>query len=430
MTKKTVIVIGAGAGGATIARALAGRFHVKILDRRGDTPAFRQSISTLARLRSTGLFFDARMIAWLVRRMAIHKMDDGMLLVSGHGPGGTTPLAAGNGVRADEGLLALGLRLDDEFAKLAIDLPISPCREKRWTPKTRKLYTIFQDLGLGPNPTPKLVDFTKCTRCGKCVMGCQTGARWDARRFLAEAIRCGAELKSHSKVVRIHIQGSRAVGVHIKQRGRYHVLSADHVVLAAGGLGTPQILENSGITTDPTLFVDPVLCVAAEVPGANQDTEIPMPFVARQGPTLLSPYFDWLSFFFDRRWRFPSRNILSLMIKLADTPIGHVTAKGTVHKTLSSTDHAQLDHAVQTCHSIFERLGIPPEKTFLGTLHAGHPGGTLALTPNSCSTMHDARLPQNCWVADSSLLPGPFGMPPILTVMALAERIAKHICNA
>jgi hypothetical protein len=239
----------------------------------------------------------------------------------------------------------------------------------------------------------------------------------------------GAELETHYRVERIETRGSRAVGVHIKHRGRHHVLFADHVVLAAGGLGTPRILENSGITTDPTLFVDPVLCVAAEVPGANQDTEIPMPFVARQGPALLSPYFDWLSFFFNRRWRFPSHNILSLMIKLADTPMGHVTAKGVTQKTLTPADHAHLDHAVQTCHNVFTRLGISPLQTFLGTLNAGHPGGTLALTSTSCTTMHDSRLPQHFWVADSSLLPGPFGMPPILTVMALAERIAKHIYN-
>lgn len=428
MTKETVLVVGAGAGGAAAARALAKHFHVKILDQGKDTNAFRRGLSTLVSLRKTGLLYDERMASWLIRRMMVRKGDDGMLLVSGHGPGGTTALAAGNGVRADEGLVALGLRLDEEFSRLERDLKIVPCCENRWTQSTRKLYGIFKDLGLNPTPTPKFVDFSRCTRCGKCVMGCERLARWDARQFVAEAIQSGAELLQRAEVERIEIRGNRAIGVRLKKRlGRHAIIPADHVVLAAGGLGTPKILEHSEISTFPTLFVDPVLCVAAEVPSAKQDNEIPMPFVARQGPALLSPYFDWLSFFFDHRWRLPSSNILSLMIKLADTPSGHVTAEGVVHKKLTITDHAHLDQALQTCHTIFNRLGIPSERLFLGMVQAGHPGGTLALTKRTCSNLHDPALPDNCWVADSSLLPGPFGMPPILTIMALAERVAKHI---
>jgi len=65
------------------------------------------------------------------------------------------------------------------------------------------------------------------------------------------------------------------------------LVRADVVVLAAGGLGTPVILETSGIPASPTLFVDPVLCVAARWEGAGLERQLPMPFVSEQ-PTTFS----------------------------------------------------------------------------------------------------------------------------------------------
>ena len=61
-------------------------------------------------------------------------------------------------------------------------------------------------------------------------------------------------------------------------RERKKVSIADLIVLAAGGMGTPQILASSGIVCKPTLFVDPVLCVAAPFENAKQNRQISMPF--------------------------------------------------------------------------------------------------------------------------------------------------------
>jgi choline dehydrogenase-like flavoprotein len=40
-------------------------------------------------------------------------------------------------------------------------------------------------------------------------------------------------------------------------------------------------------------------------------------------------------------------------------------------------------------------------------------------------TMHPSRLPENVYVADASLLPSALGNPPILTIVAIAKRVAK-----
>jgi choline dehydrogenase-like flavoprotein len=41
---------------------------------------------------------------------------------------------------------------------------------------------------------------------------------------------------------------------------------------------------------------------------------------------------------------------------------------------------------------------------------------------------HADRLPANLYVADASLLPRSLGKPPILTIMALAQRVAA-VCR-
>jgi choline dehydrogenase-like flavoprotein len=39
--------------------------------------------------------------------------------------------------------------------------------------------------------------------------------------------------------------------------------------------------------------------------------------------------------------------------------------------------------------------------------------------------MHSSKLPDNLYVADASLFPESLGNPPILTIMAMAKRVAR-----
>lgn len=66
----------------------------------------------------------------------------------------------------------------------------------------------------------------------------------------------------------------------------------------------------------------------------------------------------------------------------------------------------------------------------LGTLNSGHPGGMLPLTADDAEALHSRSLPDNLYVADACLLPKSLGLPPILTIMALAKRIAKIVIHS
>jgi choline dehydrogenase-like flavoprotein len=220
------------------------------------------------------------------------------------------------------------------------------------------------------------------------------------------------------------VDNGRATGVVATNGRSTQLYPADLVVLAAGGFGTPVILQQSGIECQPSLFVDPVLCVATRWEKASQNREMPMPFAVQRERFMISPYFDLVSFFFNRTWGYPAGDIFSLMIKLADTNAGTVSPKG-VRKPLLEMDRVRLEEAVDCCKEILHRLGKKDTEIFLGTLNAGHPGGTLPLTERESLTLHHECLPPNLYVADATLFPNSLGNPPILTILALAKRIGK-----
>jgi choline dehydrogenase-like flavoprotein len=425
---KRAIVVGSGAGGAIMAKELQGSFAVTVVEQGPEFRPFPFPPDLLGRLRHTGIFFDERLIQLAFPRMVITKSTAGLIIVSGQGTGGTTPLSAGNAVRADQGLLRLGIDLEPEFQELAREVPITTAHRQKWRPATQELFTICARMGLQPEVLPKFGDPAKCVNCGLCVLGCKYNAKWDARQFLNTALAAGAKLITNCRAERVLIEGRRATGVLTRQGGRTHFYPADLVVLAAGGLGTPRVLQQSGLPCEPGLFVDPVLCVATEWDQALQNLEPSMPFAVFREDFFLAPYFDHLSFFFHKKWRRPGSNILGMMIKLKDSATGSIQGKK-VFKELTAGEQQKLAEGVTLCTAIFKQLGAAPQRIFPGTLNSGHPGGTLPLTAETKDSLHHPALPPNLYIADTTLLPGPFGRPPILTTMALAKRIAK-ICRS
>jgi choline dehydrogenase-like flavoprotein len=423
---KTAIVVGSGAGGSTAANELQGPFQVTVIEAGREFRPCSRDVGAVAKWKKFGLFFDEREISLLFPAMRVSKTKD-VVLIRGQGHGGTTTISTGNAVRQDGDFKALGISLDEEFEAIGREIPISTDHEKHWRPVTRKLFEICRGLGLSPWPTPKMGDYARCRHCGRCVLGCPSGVKWDSRQYLNAALSRGARLTSGGRVRRIVIEDGAARGVEVRVGSRTRTLAADLIVLAAGGLGTPLILEKSGIPCAPRLFVDPVLCVAAEWKNCGLDREIQMPFVVERDGYIVSPYFDLPSFFFNRRWSHPAGDIVSLMIKLADRPEGYVSSRG-IRKVLYLEDRARLDEGVALCREILARLGVPKEKTFLGTINAGHPGGMLPLTERESVSFHHPALPENVYVADASLFPRSLGKPPILTIIALAKRVGR-VCR-
>ena len=421
---RKAIIVGSGAAGAVAAAELQGSFEVTVLERGAEFRPCRIGLRTAEKLKRLGVLRDERTIRWLFRAMRVSRTDGRMVLVRGSATGGSTTLATASALRLDSGLRALGVDLDREFEELGREIPVTTAHRSRWREANRTIFDACRESGLDPWPMPKMSDPSRCVGCGRCILGCPTGAKWDARRLLDKARTRGARVVTRCRVKRVTGGPDRVSGVLAWVGGRPRVFPADLVVLAAGGFATPAILERSGLRSGRGLFVDPVLCLAAEWPGARLDADVPMPFAVRGEGFIISPYFDFLSYFFNPRWKPKPQDTVSLMVKLADESRGGVTAK-LIRKPLTAADRARLAEGLRLCAEILARLGIRKERTFLGTLNAGHPGGTLPLTAAEAGSLHNPALPANLYVADSTLLPRSLGSPPSLTIMALARKVSR-----
>jgi choline dehydrogenase-like flavoprotein len=199
------------------------------------------------------------------------------------------------------------------------------------------------------------------------------------------------------------------------------------VVLAAGGIGTAQILRASGIEPSDTLWADLVLTVGGVTKNARQLEEPPMVWYSQRDGYIISPYLDVLSHMFHRPWRGVGLNDrVGAMVKLAEEANGRVLTDGTVHKPVSERDQQRLAAASDEVRSIMEEAGV--QGPFVnGLLHGGHLGGTVPLGKEDVGTMHPSSLPENIWVADLSLMPRSPGLPTVLTAAALALRASRCI---
>ena len=423
--KKTAIVIGTGAGGAVVANELQGEYDVTILEAGSDFKSFSGSLQKLASLRATGIYRDLSQIHAVVPNMIVYKSEE-VGIVRGIGVGGTTTLATGNAVRVDDDLKALGINLDKEFEKLDSIVPITTEHKKKWNANMNKMFDTFSEMGLNPEVMPKALKAEACINCSHCAIGCPTNAKWDVRVLVDEAVKKGANLITDCKVTSLEIEDNKVKAVHAKKKNKSMTFTADLIILCAGGLGTPAILNNSGIKCKDTLFVDPLICVAGISPSFNQDKQILMPFLSKHDGYILSPYIDYFSFFFDKKWRVPSSDLACIMIKLADEENGYLEGEK-VHKVLSDKDKEKFEEAINLCHEILIKMGIPKENHLIGLTAAGHPAGMFPLTEEEKDTLHSSVLPDNLYVADATILPKTMGFPPMLTIMALAMKISEKI---
>lgn len=95
-----------------------------------------------------------------------------------------------------------------------------------------------------------------------------------ARSFLAKARRRGeVDVLTHATVVRVVLEGQRAVGVEYRKDGKTSVLRANReVILSAGALESPAILLRSGVGPASEL-ADLGIDVVADVPAVGRNLQ-------------------------------------------------------------------------------------------------------------------------------------------------------------
>jgi choline dehydrogenase-like flavoprotein len=121
------------------------------------------------------------------------------------------------------------------------------------------------------------------------------------------------------------------------------------------------------------------------------------------------------------RWR----NTLGVMIKLTDEVSGGIDERGRVNKGLTGRDDARLARAREIARSILERAGCDRDDTFEPPLRGTHPCATVRIG-ESLSTDLETRI-AGLYVCDASVFPQALGRPTVLTILALAHRLADYL---
>jgi choline dehydrogenase-like flavoprotein len=424
------VVVGSGAGGATVARELVQRgFDVTILEAGKPFSPLTHKVSWFSPFRGSWFLKDENSIKKVFPHYSVTRASRDLAIFRGITEGGCTSIACGSMVRAERGLKEIGLDLAEEFEEIEETLTIAPISRKKWRPLTQQMYDNAERLGYAPKPTPKVSDSSKCVGCGYCELGCITGAKWDSRYVYEDYLGKGITLLTNTIVQKVLLESNSACGVLVSHDSLTEKIKADIVVLSAGGVGTAQILLASNLPVRKSLWVDVVLTVGGVQKGSRMLDEPPMAWFVKKDNYILSPYFDLLSFWFHKPWKDVSmKDRVGMMIKLADSEQGTVSIDGTVTKSLTKVDYESLDEAKAEAIQIMKTSGVLGPFVD-GMIHGGHLGGTVPLTKDDVETMHPSWLPQDLWVADLSLMPRSQGLPTMLTTSALSLRVAKKIAQ-
>lgn len=419
------LIVGSGAGGATIARELAKRGQSVVILEKGQIEA---SVGTfLNALR----YFDANKITRIPK-----KSRQGVIIWRTFMAGGTTMVAAGNGVRCLERELAeYGINLEGEFIEAEREIGIAPLPDSLLSPGGRRIREAAQELGHQMEAMPKFIDPEICKACGHCSLGCSKNAKWTALNYLLEAQQLGVTLMFNTSVEHVVIHNGKATGVAVRGPGGETEIHAAIIILAAGGIGTPIILQKTGITAaGSNLFVDLLVNTYGVTEDVGMLNEPQMALVdlehhAEQG-FLLSTYINHprevrlieLGF---EGYTLPANRLIGIMTKISDEASGQVFANGTVSKAVTPADQEKLSTGTQMARDILIRAGARPDSIRHSLPQGAHVGGTAAIGRIVNSDLR-TDIP-NLYVCDASVLPHSPGLPPILTIVALAKRLAHHL---
>lgn len=422
-----VVIAGSGPGGATLARELSRKGKKVILCEAGKYhQRFGASPLLLSMLDGFGLTF-SKEGTWVLRPKTA---------------GGASVVYCGTAVRPPAWLKEkYGIDLADEVDELYKEIPIQPLPDSRIGPAAQRIMQAAREIGLDWRPIDKWIRAEKCKQnCGLCALGCPTGAKWTAREFIEEAKRNGTELLLQTRVDRVLSENGKAMGVRARGPLGWVDILADTVILSAGGQGTPPILQRSGIhDAGQGFFCDPLWFVTGPIDGQGSFFDVPMTagvnlvedgiMLTDQGlPPVM--FTSLLALDGPRGWAsLPKalnyRKSLSIMIKVRDGLDGRINADESFSKPIDYETWWKLNKGAALAEEILIQAGIDRDKLVKTSVVASHPGGTVRigeLLDKNCQTEI-----QNCYCMDTTVIPEPWGLPPTVTVVAMAKRLAKHL---
>jgi choline dehydrogenase-like flavoprotein len=416
------IIVGTGPGGGSVANELNQRGWKILTLERGKGEPLKGTIAQTIQMA-------------LIPGKSLHFTQQMLGLIHAISLGGSSVIYYANAFDPPYEMFDnYGIDLRAEVAEVKQELPIAPLCDDLVGPAARRIMDSARDLGFEWDKLPKIVYQDKCRlNCDKCVMGCPFGAKWTSRMYIHDACENGSILLTGAKVKRVIHEKHSAIGVEFSHSGILQQAFAKKVILAAGGMGTPLILRQSGIlNVGNDYFFDPLIFAIGEVDGLKGGKEFPMAagynfhedgYVMTD--LVLPRWLYWLFtaqvFRFDR---LPAHSrSLPIMIKARDELGGILTKRGGVRKRLHDTELKRLNNGFKKAHRILSNAGA--RHIYKTWYLAVHPGGTVKINEHVNADLQTEI--DNLFVCDCSVIPESWGLPPSLTILSLGKRLGKHL---
>jgi len=417
------IIVGAGPCGLTIAKELSKKNKNVLVLERG---------SSLDQKKLGTIFYPL----FRYDKRALLKSKQGINIYRFFAVGGTSIVSCGNAVEFTK---AEYKKIGIDFTKELAEARQESCVREKNLPIGRASARIMKEankLGYDMKPMPKFRLTDKCISCSRCILGCTNGAKWTSKECLKEVNKEKVYLITRFCVTKVIQSDGKAIGVEGKSRGfRKDRFFADKIILSAGGIGTPIILQNSDIEAGDNLFVDLFNVTYGVSKEFNQRKEAVMSVVCEKFHEdegfVISPFVDCCAGFIpsvELRHvlnTFKLNRIMGIMTKISDDSVGKIHADGRIDKEATKNDLKKLKRGSRIAREILVKCGVDPKKIFISKIRGAHPGGTAGIgrvVNNNLETNI-----KNLYACDASVLPFAPGLPPILSLITLAKWFGKKI---
>ena len=473
-----VVVVGTGAGGAVVGRELADRGYAVCFVEEGEL--HRRDAFTGSSIKAHREFYRGGMAVG----------NSVMPVFMGRLVGGSTAVNGGTCFRTPNAVLdrwceELGTdelsreRMSPYFDRVEHVLQVQPAARQH----IGRIADVFQRGcdALGWSHFALQRNAPGCEGSGFCDFGCRTDARRSTNiSYVPPALEKGSMLFTGLRAERVIVENGRAVGIEgVTKSGRTLRVRGRAVVFAGGALPTPLFLLKNGLcnssgqvgrnlTLHPSgglnaLFDDEIRGMDAIPQGYGCDEHL------RDGILLSAAQPDWnyaaLMHPIGGRRLMERLNqlehIASFGIMIADEGHGRISfdvqGSATVLYNLTQGDADRYQRGLiamgEICwaagarklwpavfgpHTIesraqwerFKRTRLSPSQLLLTSYH---PLGSCKMGKDPRTSVvsldHEAHDLPGLFIVDGSTVPGPLGVNPQLTIMAMATRAAEKIAD-